>query len=150
MAATNSMTKGFTLIEVLIALLVSNIALLGLAAGQLKSLQYATNSFNYTVSLIQANNAAEKIWADICMLQDGRLAFDEVYLANLQPEFDKYNLELEGVAIGGFASNFTIKVNWANDRIKAADQIFDENNINIDNQIAINAAYPQLPGNCNV
>ena len=92
MAATNSMTKGFTLIEVLIALLVSNIALLGLAAGQLKSLQYATNSFNYTVSLIQANNAAERIWADICMLQDGRLAFDEVYLANLQPEFDKYNL----------------------------------------------------------
>ena len=53
--------KGFTLLEVMIAVVVAGIALLGLAAAQLKSLQYATNSFNYTVSLIQAQNTIEQI-----------------------------------------------------------------------------------------
>lgn len=44
---------GFSLLEVMISVVIAGIALLGLAAAQLKSLQYATNSFNYTVSLIQ-------------------------------------------------------------------------------------------------
>ena len=51
--------RGFTLVEVLIGLALSSVALLGLAVGQLKSLQFATNSFNYTLSLVQANNAIE-------------------------------------------------------------------------------------------
>jgi type IV pilus assembly protein PilV len=61
--------KGFTLLEVMIAVVVAGIALLGLAAAQLKSLQYATNSFNYTVSLIQAQNTIEQIWPHLCTLQ---------------------------------------------------------------------------------
>ena len=61
--------QGFTIVEVMIAMALSSIALLGLAVAQLKSLQYATNSFNYTVSLIQANNAVERTWVDLCDLQ---------------------------------------------------------------------------------
>jgi len=140
MKVINSHNKGFTLIEVLIALIVSSIALLGLASGQLKSLQYATNSFNYTVSLIQANNVVEKIWADICVLQSGDLAFDQAYISNLQPEFDAYTLEFEDVEAGNFKNNFTIKVKWDDERMTDG----------LDSQIAINAAFPQLPDKCNV
>lgn len=42
--------SGFSLLEVLVALIVATVALLGLATAQLKSLQYVTNSFNYTAS----------------------------------------------------------------------------------------------------
>jgi len=150
MKTIDSRNKGFTLIEVLIALIVSSIALLGLASGQLKSLQYATNSFNYTVSLIQANNVIERMWGDICDLQSGDLAFDQAYVASLQPEFDAYRVSFDGVAVGGFANNFTISINWDNDRIKDEDKIVDADNNNLDNQIAINAAFPQLPDKCNV
>ncbi|MBU2971801.1 prepilin-type N-terminal cleavage/methylation domain-containing protein [Pseudoalteromonas sp. C2R02] len=151
MKIVDSQSKGFTLIEVLIALIISSIALLGLASGQLKSLQYATNSFNYTVSLIQANNAIERMWVDICALQRGDIAFDQAYISSLDPEFDRYNLDLEGVdvAAGTFDNDFIIKVNWENDRIKNEDKIM-QGNINLDNQIAINATFPQLPVNCNV
>ncbi|MFM9785977.1 type IV pilus modification PilV family protein, partial [Streptomyces scabiei] len=45
--------NGFSLLEVMLSVVITGIALLGLAAAQLKSLQYATNSFNYTVSLVQ-------------------------------------------------------------------------------------------------
>jgi len=148
MKIVDSQSKGFTLIEVLIALIVSSVALLGLASGQLKSLQYATNSFNYTVSLIQANNAIERMWVDICDLQRGDKAFDQVYISSLDPEFDRYNLELEGVAVNAFDNDFIIKVNWENDRIKNEDKIM-QGNINLDNLIAINATFPQLPVNCN-
>jgi len=140
MKTINSHNKGFTLIEVLIALIVSSIALLGLASGQLKSLQYATNSFNYTVSLIQANNAIERMWGDICELQNGDLAFDQAYISNLQPEFDSYTLDFEGASVDNFNNNFTIKVKWDDERMTDG----------LDSQIAINAAFPQLPVNCNV
>ncbi len=70
MVKTRSKQLGFSLVEVLIALIISSIALLGLAAGQLKSLQFATNSFNYTMSLVQANNAIERTWANLCDLQE--------------------------------------------------------------------------------
>jgi len=140
MKTINSHNKGFTLIEVLIALIVSSIALLGLASGQLKSLQYATNSFNYTVSLIQANNAIERMWGDICDLQNGDLAFDQAYISNLQPEFDSYTLDFEGASVDNFDNNFTIKVKWDDERMTDG----------LDSQIAINAAFPQLPVNCNV
>lgn len=140
MKTINSHNKGFTLIEVLIALIVSSIALLGLASGQLKSLQYANNSFNYTVSLIQANNAIERMWGDICELQNGDLAFDQAYISNLQPEFDSYTLDFEGASVDNFDNNFTIKVKWDDERMTDG----------LDSQIAINAAFPQLPVNCNV
>ncbi|PAJ71984.1 hypothetical protein CJF42_23635 [Pseudoalteromonas sp. NBT06-2] len=150
MNTVNSQSKGFTLIEVLIALIITSVALLGLASGQLKSLQYATNSFNYTVSLIQANNAIERIWGDICVLQNGNLAFDEAYISNLQPEFEAYGLAFEGVEEGNFTNNFTITVNGSDERIIEEDKIMDDQNNYLDSQIAINAAFPQLPVNCNV
>ncbi|GAL03454.1 type IV fimbrial biogenesis protein PilV [Photobacterium aphoticum] len=66
MSLQHSSQRGFSLIEALVALFISSVALLALAAGQLKSLQYANNSFQYTLAMIQANNAVERVWNDAC------------------------------------------------------------------------------------
>ncbi|OUS27735.1 prepilin-type N-terminal cleavage/methylation domain-containing protein [Thalassotalea sp. 42_200_T64] len=131
--------KGFSLLEVMIALIISAIALLGLAAGQVKSLQFARNSFDYTVSIIHANNAVERIWIDICQLQDARQAFDQQYIESLTPALQRYTLTLTGVAEGSFANDFTVSVQWSDQRMTD----------DLPNAAAINASYPQLPAGCN-
>lgn len=135
---------GFSLVEVMIAMFVSCVALLALAAGQLKSLQYANNSFQYTVALIQANNAVERVWADACDLQHGAKAFDQAYIDNtLAPDIAGYSMALIGTAANAFNNNFTINVSWTDERINNENQAIN------DNQININAAFPQLPSTCN-
>lgn len=118
---TKSISKiqyGFTLVEVLIALVISSIALLGLAAGQLKSLQYATNSFNYTVSLVQANNAVERTWANLCDIQSGITAYDAAYsAANFQPQIGAYSLVAIPAPGAAFSDNLNISVSWSDARM---------------------------------
>jgi type IV pilus assembly protein PilV len=137
-----TLEEGFTMVEVLIALVLSTIALLGLAVGQLKSLQYATNSFNYTVSLIQANNAVERTWNNLCNLQSVALPIlDPVSAANLQPQVNDYTMVLVPAAGGAFNNNLNVTVSWTDTRL--ADV-----NVNL-NQVAVDAAFPQLfPGKC--
>lgn len=127
--------QGFTLIEVLIALVLSSVALLGLAAGQLKSLQYATNSFNYTLSLVQANNAIERTWVNLCDLQSGALSYDAAYSAdNLLPQINVYRLTPTPMPGTAFSNNLDIMVSW-NDARMADDNA---------SVIRINAQYPQI------
>ncbi|MGL1958739.1 MAG: prepilin-type N-terminal cleavage/methylation domain-containing protein [Colwellia sp.] len=127
--------QGFTLVEVLIALALSSVALLGLAAGQLKSLQYATNSFNYTLSLVQANNAIERTWANLCDLQDGTTAYDGAYYAAyLQPQINAYTLTPTPLPNAAFTNNLNISVSWFDARMASPN----------DSIIRINAQYPQI------
>lgn len=126
--------SGFTLVEVLIALFLSTIILLGLAVGELKSLQYATNSFHYTLSLIQANNAVEKTWARLYELQKGDVAYNLDFIESLQPQFDDYTLTLTPGAGSLFKNELLIDVSWDDDRMT------DE----LENRIRIEAMYPQI------
>lgn len=127
--------SGFSLLEVVIALIISNIALLGLAAGQLKSLQTATNSFNYTVSLIHATNAIEKMWDDICLLQADPNNFSQAYIDDLKPG-GNYELVFVGAGVGAFNNAFTVKVSWVDQRVGT----------NAENEVALSAVYPTLAG----
>lgn len=61
---------GFTLIEALIALVVLSIGLLAIAALQGKALQYSHSSYQRSVAVSQANDAVERLWANICLLPD--------------------------------------------------------------------------------
>lgn len=79
---------GFSLIEVLVAILLATFGLLGLASAQIKALQYAGSSLSYTVATIQAHNAVERIWPQLCALQQGSLDFDEDFITTLQPQDD--------------------------------------------------------------
>jgi len=137
----SSKQQGFTLIEVLIALVLSSVALLGLAAGQLKSLQYATNSFNYTVSLIQANNAVERTWVKLCDLQNGTVLYDADYnTENFVSPVDTYNVAIVPATtqiVGGvspFVNNLMVTVSWNDARMS-------DDNASV---IRINAQYPQI------
>ena len=57
--------KGFTLIEVMVALLVLSVGLLGLAGLQLHSLQYTHSSYQRTLVNIQALDMAERMWTHL-------------------------------------------------------------------------------------
>ena len=63
-------TSGFTLIEILIALLVLSIGLLGLAAVQFQSLQNSHASYERSMASMQARDLVERLWAGICVLYD--------------------------------------------------------------------------------
>lgn len=126
--------KGFTLIEVMVALVLSAIALLGLASAQIKSLQFSTNSFDYTVSLIQANNTVEQLWVDLCDIQQGVIEYNADYKASLSPSLTKYRLTLPAT----FSNSFQISVEWNDDRVTDG----------LENKINLNVSFPQLPSNC--
>jgi type IV pilus assembly protein PilV len=114
----------------MVALVISSIALLGMAAGQLQSLKYATNSFDYTLALLQANNAVEQTWDNLCQLQNDPTVFN----ANKpSAQFDKYDIEFKN----GFDNdNFLVSVSWTDDRIDGEDKV------------EIQASFPNISGGC--
>lgn len=134
--------NGFSLLEVMIALIVSNIALLGLVAGELKSLQYANNSFQYTSSLIHANNVVERVLNDVCKLKSNLQAFDDDYVKTLKPQDNDYKLNFEQITPGAnaFKENFTVLVRWDDKRVGT----------NSENQVAVRAVFPSVEPGCNV
>ena len=62
--------SGFTLIEILIALLVLSIGLLGLAAVQFQSLQNSHASYERSMATMQTRDLVERLWGGICDLYD--------------------------------------------------------------------------------
>ena len=129
-------SKGFSLLEVMIALIVATIALLGLASGQLKSLQYITNSFNYTVSIIEANNVLERIWPHLCELQQTNpdLYNDAGFRSYLSPQIDAYTLSLPV----NFSNDLSVEVTWQDKRLTD----------NLENRVVITGSFPTLPAGC--
>ena len=128
--------QGFSLLEVMISVVIAGIALLGLAAAQLKSLQYATNSFHYTVSLIQGQNSIERLWPHICDIQKTNpgLFQDATFRASLSPQVSDYKLTLPAV----YNNDMQINVSWVDKRMTD----------NAENQISLNASFPDLSAVC--
>ena len=143
MSRRRKQQRGLLLMEALVALLISSVVLVGLAVGQLKSLQYANNSFQYTLALIQANNVVERVWSDVCEIQHGVKEFDQAYIDNtLAPSLVGYKMKLEGAEANAFSDNFTVNISWEDARV-------NNENISInDNQINVIAAFPKLPSRC--
>ena len=69
-ASRPAQTSGFTLIEILIALLVLSVGLLGLAAVQFQSLQNSHASYERSMATMQARDLVERLWGGICDLYD--------------------------------------------------------------------------------
>lgn len=59
-------SKGFTLLEVLIALIVVSIGFVSIAQLQLRSLQYSHASLQRTIAVVQANDLVERMWTGYC------------------------------------------------------------------------------------
>lgn len=79
-------TRGFGLLEAMIAMLLAAIALLGLAAAQARALQFASSSLYSTVAVIQGQNAVERIWPALCALQQNVMEYDTAFIANVLPQ----------------------------------------------------------------
>lgn len=76
----HSVARGFALLEIMIAMLVGAVALLGLGTLQLKTLQSAYSSLDYTIATIHANNLIEGVWSNLCANQ----ASGAVYTSTVQ------------------------------------------------------------------
>jgi len=62
--------SGFTLIEILVALVILSIGLLGVAGLQFRSLQNSHASYERSIVTLQAKDLVERMWAGICSLYD--------------------------------------------------------------------------------
>ena len=116
--------QGFTLLELLIAVVIASISVLGLAYTQTKSLQYARSSSQYTRASIEASNTVEQMWASLCDIQNDKISIDDLALA------------------GGFTRTFTptsfdnemnITIDWADNRLT-----------DVDNNVSVQVVFPNI------
>lgn len=133
MKSLNRMSKaqlGFTMTEVLVSLVVSVTSLLALAKAQLSSLQHATNSFQYTVATVQAQNVIEHLWPRLCEVQQQPARFEDInFRASLSQGFPAgFSLILPAT----YQDKMAITVTWQDGRI------------NQHNSVSLNASFPHL------
>lgn len=93
------MTKGFTLIEVLVALLVLAIGLVGIAALQLNGLRNAHSSYYASIASSVALDFEERLWLAMADVGAGCLDADDI---------DDILSDLEGAWGTGAAGTVTI------------------------------------------
>lgn len=122
--------SGFSLLEIMVSVAIAAIALLGLGSAQLKSLQYATSSFNYTMAIVQANNAAERIWPNLCALKHGGGFNGNFKNTTLAPQIDDYSITFPAY----FNDDLAIEVQWPDSRLDDGLQ----------SKLRIFAQYPTL------
>lgn len=126
---------GFSLLEVMISIVVAGVALLGLAATQLKSLQFATNSYMYTLALVQGQNAIERMWVEQCALQHGVNRYTEAsFQALIKPQLSIFTHQVPAA----FSTNMNVTISWQDERM--TDQLL--------NQIRLSITYPTMPSTC--
>lgn len=135
---------GFSLLEVLVSMFIASIALIGLGVTQLKSLQFANNSFDYTISLVQAQNAIERMWPELCELQHNSPSKFELqaFRDSLKPPESlafRYTLDLPE----NYSNEMAITVAWNDLRVP------EQNNNQLLNQITLNASFVEVPNVCN-
>jgi len=134
---------GFSLLEVMVSMFVASVALIGLGVTQLKSLQFANNSFDYTVSLVQGQNTIERLWPHLCDLQRNNPGiYDEAAFQDaLKPPQTlrfRYSLDLPE----NYSDEMLITVKWQDLRVPE-----DQQN-QILNQITLNASFVEVPVGC--
>lgn len=118
-----SRQHGFTLIEALIAMLVLSVGLLGVAALQVKSMQYSHASLQRSVAVVHANDLVERLWAGVCALPDARSNIENEWRTaheNTLPNWDGTVV----ANLGGDLPVYVITVSWDDER--ASDGVRQE------------------------
>lgn len=151
MPASN-ISHGFSLLEVLIAMLLAAIALLGLAAAQLKALQNVSASLQHTYASLELQNVVERIWPELCSLQNGSTANGaaaQFTLAHYTPAVTAMSLQISlkdnaapDFTVSPYASsptalpiNITLRANWTDHRLDADQSL---------NIVELNSSFPWL------
>ena len=123
--------SGFSLIEVLVAIVILSIGLLGIAGLQLTGLRYTHNANLVYQAALQANDIADRIRANSVAMDNG--AYNNISGTGLDPgciltncspnqiaatdqfEWNTSNAQLLPSGVGtvvGLNGNFTITVSW--------------------------------------
>lgn len=103
--------KGFALIEILVALLVLSVGLLGLAGLQIRALQYAHSSYQRTLVNIQALDMAERMWTH---LSDPLAELTEWRALNRQ-SLPNWNGVVNTVP--GQSGRYSLTISWSDRRL---------------------------------
>lgn len=118
--------RGFSLVEVLVALVVLAVGLLGMAGLQLKGLQSAHAAYQRTLGTLVAEDAAERLWA-WHGAQPAAVCPGDDELAALRDAWRQHWAEtLPGFAaasdiVGHSACRFLITAGWQEARFAASD-----------------------------
>lgn len=73
--------RGFTLIEVLIAMFIAAGAMMALGLYGLKTMQYSQLAFQRTIATIQVNDLIDRMWAEPC---------EPIYLDQVKQQWDQH------------------------------------------------------------
>ena len=104
----HSMARGFALLEIMIAMLVGAVALLGLGTLQLKTLQSAYSSLDYTIATIHANNLIEGVWSDLC----ANKVSGAVYTSTVQSWRQTLPQSISASVATSFSSSAVYQLTW--------------------------------------
>lgn len=88
---------GFTLLEVLIAVVVLGLGLLGLAALQVNALQSASISYQRSIATLAAQDAAERLWGYLLASDDYYGEPDNTLREIKCPDDDTGDSELDAI-----------------------------------------------------
>lgn len=116
-------TRGFSLIEAMVALLVLAVGMLGVASLQTLNLKHSHASFQRSVAVVQANDLVERLWVGICGLpgnsNDIRDAWRAEHATSL---LDQWQGDLDLLNPGQTPYRFQITVSWTDGRMDTAEQ----------------------------
>ena len=118
-----SRSRGLTLIEVMIAVVVLSIGLLGLAALKASSLKGTHSSYQRTVASVIAADAGERLWASLATGSIDAAEVEEQWLEHWRggPENLITLPGLEG-RIENSDQTYTITVSWDEGRFEDTDE----------------------------
>lgn len=121
--------QGFGLIEVLVALTILSVGMLGLAAMQLNSLQNARESLNTTIATIMVRDMNERAWAqqgETCENLGGLVDKWENYvratapMPNARPEREYLTEEGSKPVSGRY---YALTIEWGSEDDNAAELV---------------------------
>jgi len=129
----NDQQTGFALLETLIALFILTFGLLGLSALQLKTLQVSHSAYQRSVANIIANDAVERLWANLALATPANAAqIRQRWLEHWQKS-DNNRLSLPGfngtiTPPANPTGAYTVSVIWTENRFGGVGQTrFDYN-----------------------
>lgn len=119
--------RGFLMIEVMVTMVILAVGLLGAAALQARSMQYAYASAQRTIATIQANDLVERLWANACKLSDSpedTVGYIEEKWRAAWEDDERFHGWEGKVEIDSSVSNlpvYDITIEWSDRRIGGVD-----------------------------
>ncbi len=130
--------QGFTLFEVLVAMLIAGIALLGLALLEVQIMKSSSSSFNYTLSSIRANSFIDRMWGDLCKVQKSHGHYQQLRNSWRQEMLNNgLNVTDDAPSSALSTLSVNVKLSWDDARFVSDD---DANN-----QLVLFAEFPPAP-----